>query len=784
VAPTTCCSSPTRAALRSVRAYARHEDSAEDRERALDASAVAANYHAVESDGLFGIELRAKDGTILANDRTRYDTAAGRDAALEEWQVHADLKKIEVVPLSITAYVFEVTGYDRSTLLRSVKLWTTEQGAEEAYRTVFTPLAGSRENYVDLYDNEHCEYAFGVTGEQELVAKSGDRIEGYGTRHALPRPRDEQRERTLLLLASQALEHVVLGTPCGPLFRIRGGDDELKSTDRFPDPGRAASACSALLPRLSVADAYAIEPAGDEARLVVRDEFGTVRAASAPADRPELERMWRALVSLASAEPDLDQWTEADDPPYRSELRDPEGELLLFGNGGRDFPVWSHTPDVGTEEIAPVIEEKGITSFEIGEEAGEHHFLFDHLLLPPIVSGPKYKNVEAATAAALDHREIAMSLCNHREREGGVDILDIKGVGNRIAENGQLSERFARIDSADSCAFGFELRGASDETLARHPRLYATAAEREAIIDGIIGLLDAEGMHLVEHLLLRPRVAPSYGFVLKDAAAGVLPLRSVDSSPSPEPVLEALKAMLDRVIDGEDVLRKLDELAVLDVDDLLASPATFRYRAVDGHGEVVAEPAAPFCSAEERDEALDSLRAWIEEQFHDAETRTPESLARYVRCEDLHDLLPLGGGCTGQDGSLCPINVDPYSFRATVVVPYWPTRFRQRDFRPFFERTLRLETPAHVFVRICWIDVCQMRAFETAYRRWLDALSHSSDDCDLPGAQRALVDILFRLTSVYATAHLVECKIQDDKNPMILDQTLLGTASSDHAHND
>ncbi len=63
----------------------------------------------------------------------------------------------------------------------------------------------------------------------------------------------------------------------------------------------------------------------------------------------------------------------------------------------------------------------------------------------------------------------------------------------------------------------------------------------------------------------------------------------------------------------------------------------------------------------------------------------------------------------------CPEVREPYSFRATVLLPSWPKRFRDLKFRRFVEDTLRAEAPAHVFLRICWISHFQMKSFEQCY---------------------------------------------------------------------
>lgn len=96
---------------------------------------------------------------------------------------------------------------------------------------------------------------------------------------------------------------------------------------------------------------------------------------------------------------------------------------------------------------------------------------------------------------------------------------------------------------------------------------------------------------------------------------------------------------------------------------------------------------------------------------------------------------------------------DPYSFWATVVLPYWPQRFQNANFRQFFEASLRREAPAHVALRICWLDPKQLRELERRYRAWMYTLSEV-DECGRSSAQNALVRYLFSITSVFPPASL------------------------------
>ena len=66
--------------------------------------------------------------------------------------------------------------------------------------------------------------------------------------------------------------------------------------------------------------------------------------------------------------------------------------------------------------------------------------------------------------------------------------------------------------------------------------------------------------------------------------------------------------------------------------------------------------------------------------------------------------------------------MDPYSMKITAVLPGWLPIAEDAYFRNFMEQTIRMEAPAHVGVRICWLDPAQMYQFEQAYVLFMNAL--------------------------------------------------------------
>ena len=100
------------------------------------------------------------------------------------------------------------------------------------------------------------------------------------------------------------------------------------------------------------------------------------------------------------------------------------------------------------------------------------------------------------------------------------------------------------------------------------------------------------------------------------------------------------------------------------------------------------------------------------------------------------------------------------------------------EFRRFVERTLRMEAPAHVLLKICWVNCEQIETFENAYKKWLIQKSKTPTENEhLSEALEELIDSLSDLRSVYPTASLHSCDEEDTlQNAVIVGHTILGNA--------
>jgi hypothetical protein len=147
-------------------------------------------------------------------------------------------------------------------------------------------------------------------------------------------------------------------------------------------------------------------------------------------------------------------------------------------------------------------------------------------------------------------------------------------------------------------------------------------------------------------------------------------------------------------------------------------------------------------------------------------------------------LRPKANEAAYQD-RLLPINLDdececalenPYTCMAHVVMPYWPDRFTNKDFRRFFENTLRREAPAHVYLTVCWVSCKHMAEFERTYKAWLIERSQTHPDPEsLSNALNEFINSIEQLRNVYPGGTLHDCEENDDfEDSIILNNSVLG----------
>lgn len=177
-----------------------------------------------------------------------------------------------------------------------------------------------------------------------------------------------------------------------------------------------------------------------------------------------------------------------------------------------------------------------------------------------------------------------------------------------------------------------------------------------------------------------------------------------------------------------------------------------------------------YASEDEREEALIELITRLNGECSGEGMYLIEHILLRPRTED-DDFIPV----SFKEDCYCEGNEDAWSFRATCVLPYWIGRFTNMDFRAFVERTIREEAPAHIFMKICWVDQDQMSEFQTAYEEWLSAMKECPvDQTTLTEKQNNLITILYALRNVYPVSNLYDCQ-ESNNSPVRLGQSILGT---------
>ncbi len=340
-----------------------------------------------------------------------------------------------------------------------------------------------------------------------------------------------------------------------------------------------------------------------------------------------------------------------------------------------------------------------------------------------------------------------------------------------------------------SDAFMFELWDGPDlehATLLANSADFASAELRDEALRATEGAIEAihrnEGFHLLEHILLRPRIdevfddadrpidislldvcldpcdmgigidtgaeRPSYGkqvvrvparlcfdkmpWILKyvrvedlqDRNAASLLYQSVPiRNGSPDPLKFArYEALQRRVRDLQEFGSERVNYEV--VSNEAENPADVRYGfVIHGRRKVaLAQTLFAFKKQGSVPEGAAHPEDYVEHAI--------ESWMRYFGFElDLY--------C---EADPCDNDEDPYSLRATAVLPCWAGRLRDPTFRNLVEKTIETESPAHVHIRVVWVDIREMQRFEEAYYAWLEAMWRSQ----LPEYEfvNPLVDVL------------------------------------------
>lgn len=194
---------------------------------------------------------------------------------------------------------------------------------------------------------------------------------------------------------------------------------------------------------------------------------------------------------------------------------------------------------------------------------------------------------------------------------------------------------------------------------------------------------ESEGFHAVEHILLRPQSSSSHAFNLLDDRDSVL-LRSGRSADK-----DTIYQM------GDDLLVrgcKRENYRLEEKDD------SWSLVLLDLKGEVIAKNAESFDTEEEAQLHLEDVVDYLNSL---RKGNTPISSRLEIYTEQQNGEIDFH-----------------YSNRLSLVMPNWSPRFRSADFRQLFQKVVNSCLPAHLVADFYWLDLPQLKQFETHYAKW------------------------------------------------------------------
>jgi len=322
-----------------------------------------------------------------------------------------------------------------------------------------------------------------------------------------------------------------------------------------------------------------------------------------------------------------------------------------------------------------------------------------------------------------------------------------------------------------------------------------------------------EGLHLIEHTLLRPRACTDLIFPVSFAGGKEKIGRQTQLlAPQRVPILYIQAGLGVVKVEGDitaelrskevriagsarsDGLYRVRYSELMDGNTLLELEGNTPLRNGKPYGELIywkasdiaeADPASATIKAPaiegailERGQKVVLAGAAGKRSAYIIDEKSMEggnvvlSLSEHI-VEVRDALLPIH---LDQDCEACQ-QEDPYSCVATVVLPYWPGRFPNMEMRRFTERTLRQEAPAHILLNICWVSCAHMHELELKYKKWLlEANRRKPAPYQRSAALGELIDALGKARNVYPHGVLHDCDSDETyEGAVILNQTFLGT---------
>lgn len=224
----------------------------------------------------------------------------------------------------------------------------------------------------------------------------------------------------------------------------------------------------------------------------------------------------------------------------------------------------------------------------------------------------------------------------------------------------------------------------------------------------------SEGLHILEHILLRPD--------LHDKNHGIL-LYNQDR----KPYLRSLKqySFEERKVALEEIKQHLYEFSNYSVEATSDKDFEVHFTTPDGKYEFVAMEAQ--ASVDETHERMETLYNFLSDK--EMITSFQSKVGLYIR--------------NTHSGAIMPEEF--FSYRVSVLLPDWTARFSNKEFRSIIEDTIHEQKPANVALNCYWVNSVQLGDFERVYYQWMEEKRHPAPDKEkLDSLENELSNMLFK----------------------------------------
>ncbi|MEO5998620.1 MAG: hypothetical protein ABIN89_17795 [Chitinophagaceae bacterium] len=248
-----------------------------------------------------------------------------------------------------------------------------------------------------------------------------------------------------------------------------------------------------------------------------------------------------------------------------------------------------------------------------------------------------------------------------------------------------------------------------------------------------------ENFHVIEHILLRPRIGPREELRRSAATsnADIVDFLKIRTKPeiatTTDNVVEEspYKFKKAQVADQSNKNRTIWKLSFMkdDTELLVVNEEFIFYRHLTRRIQQIGEFGAEVTNYEIYDVrdgkkfkimANGRYLAESRRSYHNLDNKDiNEEIARLVEFFSYEKGFVIGEA----DDENISYYTDPYSLQISIFIPSWPKRFRDPAFMHLLEKTIYMETPSHIYPHVYWLDHSQMREFDDAYKLWVEELA-------------------------------------------------------------